>query len=331
MTSKWVRSIIHPTSSSPNVIAIILGPLSSHPHDRMMEHIGRMYTNGGNNQNHKCTVIMASSPPFQFLLNRNLQPIAQEVLRQTSMALSQSSSDSVVSTQQSPPPMMIPIVVHSFSNGGAFLLEAIERELLCTNDNSKNIQQQPNSSISSKCTTHNEKYEMIRRGMNIGYQFFDSCPCYIRTLWDTTSNDIDWRKSFPHENFPFLWVRYLYTWTSALALSSWCIMTFAWHRPQEFWNHMLHSTICTNHQIFMYTTCDLLTDAAAIDRFIDTRRRQYGDQLTCTVYRYHDSNHCQFYIDHPNEYQTAINDALASVIKINRPKSNPTKNVIKIS
>lgn len=46
---------------------------------------------------------------------------------------------------------------------------------------------------------------------------------------------------------------------------------------------MVHSTICTRHQIYMYTTTDLLTDAAAVDRFVDIRRQQYNTK--CTVYR----------------------------------------------
>ena len=75
---------------------------------------------------------------------------------------------------------------------------------------------------------------------------------------------------------------------------------------------MLHSSVNKNRQIFMYTTRDLLTDAAAIDRFVATRRHLYG--VHCTVYRYNDSNHCQFYKDHPHDYQRAIDDALTSVM-----------------
>lgn len=100
---------------------------------------------------------------------------------------------------------------------------------------------------------------------------------------------------------------------SALALSTWCLFTLSWHRPQQFWNRMVHSTICTRHQIYIYTTTDLLTDAAAVDRYVDIRRQQYNTK--CTVYRYNDSNHCRFYIDHPDEYQTAIDDALESVCR----------------
>jgi Eukaryotic protein of unknown function (DUF829) len=285
--------MIHP---SPKVIAIVLGPLSSHPYDRMMEQIGRMYygkydpnqniggdVGGGGGG----TVILASSPPLHFLLNRNLQSIAQEVLHQTSMALLQASPQ---------PLQQIPIIIHSFSNGGAFLQEAIELEL-----GKGNMQQH------TQRTAQEKNYEKIRCGMKIGYQFFDSCPCYIRMIWDTSY----FTKSFPNEHLP-TWVRYLYTLGSALALSTWCILTLSWHRPQQFWNRMIHSTICTNHQIFMYSTTDLLTDAAAMDRFIETRRQQYG--VNCTVYRYNDSNHCQFHIDHPNEYQQAIDDALDSVM-----------------
>ena len=64
--NKWVRSILHP---SPNAIAIILGPLSSHPYDTMMERIGHMYYYNHDTrrpQERGCTVILASSPPLQY-------------------------------------------------------------------------------------------------------------------------------------------------------------------------------------------------------------------------------------------------------------------------
>ena len=316
--NKWVRSILHP---SPNAIAIILGPLSSHPYDTMMERIGHMYYYNHDTrrpQERGCTVILASSPPLQFILNRNLQSIAQEVLLETSMALSSlllELQHTAQQFQQPPPPPQpkIPIIIHSFSNGGAFLQEAIELELLRGINMNTTIQSKNGMTIPFQANTYHNtttkvNYERIRSGMKIGYQFFDSCPCYIRTIWDTKH----WTDSFPHGRLP-QWFRYVYTMGSALALSTWCLFTLSWHRPHQFWNRMVHSTICTRHQIYMYTTTDLLTDAAAVDRYVDIRRQQYNTK--CTVYRYNDSNHCRFYIDHPDEYQTAIDDALESVCR----------------
>lgn len=289
--NKWVRSMIHP---SPVAIAIILGPLSSHPSDLMMEHLARLYCPNRSENHRSCSVILASSPPVRFMLNQNLQAVAQDVLHHTSNAILQHQKSHVGSSQAQ---AQLPIIIHSFSNGGAFLQEAIELEL--------------SSSVSHNhempSTSTKEHYERIRSGFKMGYQFFDSCPCYIRTIWDSEYLG----QSFPHASLP-IWMRYLYTVGSAMALTSWCVLTLAWYRPRQFWNRMLHSTVNTNHQIFMYTTTDMLTDAAAIDRFVQIRRHQYG--VNCTVYRYNDSNHCQFYKDHPTEYQKAIDDALASVI-----------------
>ena len=306
-TTNWVRSILHP---SPVAIAIILGPLSSRPSDSMMEHVARLYYSRSDNHMEKnprscCSVILASSPPVQFLLHRNLQAVAQEVLHQTSNALlqyqqQQQQSLLPVVVSSSPAQQQLPIIIHSFSNGGAFLQEAIELELSISSMN-------PNHDHEMSSVTTPDRYERIRSGFQRGYQFFDSCPCYIRTVWDMPY----WGQSFPHASWP-IWMRYLYTTGSAVALTVWCVLTWAWHRPQQFWNRMLHSSVNTNRQIFMYTTRDLLTDAAAIDRFVATRRQLYG--VHCTVYRYNDSNHCQFYKDHPHDYQRAIDDALTSVM-----------------
>jgi Eukaryotic protein of unknown function (DUF829) len=85
---------------------------------------------------------------------------------------------------------------------------------------------------------------------------------------------------------------------------------------------MITSRICL-HQVYMYSTCDLASDAAAVDRLIQQRQRceslfQHGDfdcGSSITVYRLVDSGHCRLIKDHPQEYHQAVQDALKAAIE----------------
>jgi Eukaryotic protein of unknown function (DUF829) len=274
---QMVRTMIRP---SPDAIAIIMGPLGSYP-DMLVERYGRTY------YDRNCSVILSASPPIRFMLNMSLQSTARDVLHHTAMAIQDT-------------PSHVPVIMHSFSNGGTFLLEEIE------------VQLNERQWTESHPSLVDEKYAAIRSRLKIGYQFFDSCPCYVRTIWDTKH----FNSSFPNRKLS-TFGRYVYTIGASFSLTMWCVFTLSWSRPQQFWNRLLHSTVCSN-QIFMYTTADLLTDAAAVDRFINIRRSQ---GVQCTIHRYDDSDHCRLDIDHPVEYRQVIDDALTTVLQrnTNRP------------
>jgi Eukaryotic protein of unknown function (DUF829) len=257
--------------SEPRAVAIVLGSLGCS--SETLANYGRMYSN------RHCSVITAYSPPIRFLCNASLTKTAFQILNKATVILQDTPSN-------------VPLVVHAFSNGGAFLLEEIEKQLL-------EHQQQPELSTE-------DKYNLFASRMKIGYQFFDSCPCYIRNVWDTTHV---WH-SFPHPHWS-KYGRYIYTIGASLSLTVWCTLTFAWHRPQQFWDRMIQSKSCP-YQIFMYSTTDLLSDAAAVDRFVSSRSTQ---GVHCSVYRFDDSNHCQLDKDHPLEYGKAIDDALQAVLR----------------
>jgi Eukaryotic protein of unknown function (DUF829) len=185
----------------------------------------------------------------------------------------------------------VPLLIHSFSNGGAFLLEEMEQQL------QQGRLQKTNSAY---------KYEFLASRMKNGCQLFDSCPCYIRPIWDTKY----YSSSFPHPQW-YKCSRLVYTAVASLSLTLWCTCTLSWHRPDQFWKRMLQSNVCL-HQIFIYTTTDLLSDAASMDRFINNRRAQ---NVECTVYRYDDSDHCRLNRDHPEAYGRAIDTALSDSIR----------------
>eukprot|EP00977_Amphora_coffeiformis_P023566 scaffold13609_cov151-Amphora_coffeaeformis.AAC.5 len=107
-------------------------------------------------------------------------------------------------------------------------------------------------------------------------------------------------------------MRTLYTALAAVSLTAWLTATLSWSRPQQFWNQMTQSQTCLHH-IYVYTTADIASDAAAVDRLVEQRRE--SNIGTTMQYRYEDSNHVRIDQDHPEEYQRMIDDALAAAVE----------------
>lgn len=252
---------------APRAIVLMLGPLGVST--KSLKRMANLYPH--------CSVVAASSPPLRFILNRSLQPTVHEILQ---------SAQTMLSTV----PTSVPIVAHAFSNGGAFLLNEIETTLL-DDKRTKKV-----SSID---------FGALRGAMSDGFQVFDSCPCYIRLIWD-------WKHfgySFPHPELsrPFRW---LYSLGASLSLSMWSLCTCSIRRPSRFWNNMMRSELCLN-QIYLYSRRDLLSDASAVEKLVAYRMNIM--KANCVVHAYDDSDHCRLHIDHPHEYAKAIETALVAM------------------
>ena len=102
---KMTNRILTTFLEEPRAVSIVLGHLGASK--ATLERYGQLYLA------RNCSVIIAASPPLRFMSNQSLRPTAREILSLAATAL-RSASPSV------------PLVIHSFSNGGAFLLEQIE-------------------------------------------------------------------------------------------------------------------------------------------------------------------------------------------------------------
>lgn len=265
----------------PRAIAIILGPLGAS--ESMLKRYASWY------RQRSCVAVTGVSPPWHFVRNASLQPTAMEVWQETLQVLRDTPSD-------------VPVVVHMFSNGGAFVWEQMDR-LLATRDAGE-------YDASTTAVLSVDDKTLLKTRLSFGYLMFDSCPCYIRTLWDTST---PWSASFPHRGWSPM-RRFLYTTVAATSLTAWLVFSLSWSRPQHFWNQMTQSSPCPHH-VYVYTTEDLASDAAAVDRLVADRQAKASDRGTSTtVYRYDDSNHCRIDHDHPEEYQRMIDEALEAAL-----------------
>lgn len=265
---KVAAKLVHQSKA----VAIVLGHLGVS--QQGLERYGEWYTSRG------CSVILAASPIHRFFLNLSMRQTCERILEETSLAVEKSSNPHS------------PVLIHSFSNGGCFLLYEIE----------KLVEERKHS---------DPKIQMIAERMAKGYQLFDSCPCYVRLLWDGEHVE----RSFPNPSWS-AFGRRLYANAASAGLTFWCTTTFAWSFPSEFWRHFCESRVCLN-QIFVYTTTDMASDASAVDRLIE-RRLQNQVGSTCQVHRFEDSNHCQLDVDHPEEYQAIIDKGLRSIVDVKK-------------
>ena len=275
--------------SGAKAVALVLGPLGASP-ESTMDGFGKMY------QDRNCSVIAATSPTLRFFLTQH------RMLKPTAMAMVKGAANALRET-----PKDIPLVLHVFSNGGAFLLE--EMELLMDEVAEKDNHVSSHSGASIHSATENEEnltweeVELIQERME--YQFYDSCPCYLHMMWDISPYLGD---AFPNPMWHSL-SRKVYYLGSAFSLTTWCAFTGSFKRSNQFWSRMEKCRPYCKHQIYFYTTTDMLTDATRIDDLI-TKRRQEPHNDTIVVRRFDDSGHCTMYRDHNDEYNQVLEEVL---------------------
>ena len=265
---------------NPRAVAVVLGHLGAS--ESTLERYAKYYTD------RNCSVVASASPPSQFMLNKSLRSTTEDCLIETAKILHDT-------------PDTVSVVVHSFSNGGAFLLENIHvifnEEVANDDDNT--------ATNTAADSTKRQDFELVKSRLARGYIWYDSCPCYLRMVWDTSGLT----DSFPVQRWSSPY-RTLYTMGSMCGLTLWEACTLSWQRPTVFWNRMKEMNKLCNKEIFMYTTADLASDASKVDELIRERQNQGSD---VKIYRYEDSGHCKLDKDHPEEYGEALDEALESV------------------
>ena len=117
--------------SNAKAVALCLGPLGASAQGTM-DGFGQMYLE------RNCSTVTAASPAARFFLtqHRLLKPTAQAIIKETAAVLRDTANG-------------VPLVVHLFSNGGAFLMEEVE--LLMSEVEARGPQDALNESSSNQC------------------------------------------------------------------------------------------------------------------------------------------------------------------------------------
>jgi len=195
----------------------------------------------------------------------------------------------------------VPLIVHAFSNGGAFHLEMLERILLQQRKTQKWI-----DAASEKAANQLEASDhlfLVNQRMKLGWQVLDSAPAHI-----STKASIEAVKGATSSNLPLqmLALALLFATIGVIHLAS---ALFGQPNPKdEFWNHMRDSEIGAR-QVYVYSDTDKMTDMEMLERFIEARRSSpIGTELI--VRKFLSSAHVQHMRRYPKEYAATIDQML---------------------
>ena len=181
----------------------------------------------------------------------------------------------------------VPLVVHCFSNGGAFVVEHLELVMQrCPND---------------------DDLQLCRERLQL--QLFDSAPAYMhissgmRAIGSSVTNSL------------VRWLAVSCFLIFGIVSGVVLILLGRPGRPKQFWTRMSESRAASK-QVFFYSTSDNITDHVKIEELIARRR---GMGVDVKEYKFEDSGHVAHYRKHPKVYEQAIEAALVSLKQYRRP------------
>lgn len=179
----------------------------------------------------------------------------------------------------------IPVIVHCFSNGGAYLVKRLEILI-------QQARKQPYGND-----------DLILVGDRLNGELFDSAPAYPSRRAGTRAMKDVFRGAFLRS--------IIYVLFSLNALMDW-IAHHVFKRPImpiEFWEHMTQSKACLN-QAFVYSAADDITNVQKLDELVEARRKINHHTL---VERFDDSLHVQHLRKHPDAYQKLVRSFLTTL------------------
>lgn len=192
----------------------------------------------------------------------------------------------------------VPVILHYFSNGGAFAAEMLDILI----KEAKETDTEKSSAIDPAV-----KQDMLlisERLYEKGYEIIDSAPAYLhdRTVYDaldTAMPQAHLRIATKVLIFMFYIVRDI---VRAIQGKE--------HVAIEFWKNTIDSDLCLR-QIFIYSVKDSITDHTKIDELIEERKKiKPGVQIISS--KFEDSGHVMHLRRYPKEYMEILDQVVNS-------------------
>lgn len=259
-------------------VVILYGWLGSIP--RHVQKYAQIYLNEG------CSVVYgtAHSMDIMFRIESRLSGFALESVRKAA---------TIIREQEALGHGKIPVGLHYFSNGGAFVAETLTRAIM--------IQRQHQES-----QTSSDAADLILVADRLRFEVCDSAPAYLHS--ESGLLAIDRGVSNPL-------IKAVFKAVFRLALLATSLKT----RPDKeiFWENAINSDLCKN-QAFIYSVKDALTDHKMIDDLIIKRKERGIHILVC---KFEDSDHVQHLLKHPNEYKKTVMNMLEKSLNTGKTRS----------
>jgi len=190
----------------------------------------------------------------------------------------------------------IPVVIHYFSNGGAFVAEKMNEMMrdIVTRRMDKKIS--PNDVDDFKIINERLKTK--------GFEILDSCPAYMK--YNLYMEVID-------RSVQLLPLRAILKTLIFFSHAYKRIMSCVCNRDKVevlFWKNMLENDLC-QRQVYVYSANDSVTDPKMVEEMINARRKRGFD---VTALKFEDSEHVLHFKIYPDEYKEKIVDYVLKTI-----------------
>ena len=188
----------------------------------------------------------------------------------------------------------IPVVIHSFSIGGAFVVERMEKLIELA---------KLGSSLDD-----NLKDDLLLVHSHMKGQLFDSSPFYPSP--ESAIEALD--KVFVDQKGL---VKLAFPWFLKLHAMADSVMHKVFGMPDfrvEFWDHMKTSKMC-DKQAFLFSSIDPIACPNRVEEIVSARKERLGED-NVHIKKFEDSNHVQHYFKHAAPYRQFIDSFLNDVV-----------------
>jgi hypothetical protein len=261
---------------NPRALVVLIGWFGAQS-KHLLKYADSLY-----HSNNITTIIVTTDPlSLMFRMDCALEHCARRVAEEVAQELDNNNNKD------------LPVFTHAFSNGGAFVVDRLEVLMEQAKRKKKKKDHGGETDVSKNLLLLHEAWKG---------QIFDSAPAYI-------SLTVGFRvasTAFP-DNFLMRWLGSFGFVSMRLFQRAKGMLGFV-DGAEEFWNNMRNSSCC-KHQLYIYSTADIVTDSSKLDELIACRRRRRkndGDGLNIAVCRFEDSSHVQHFPKHPFEYKEAV-------------------------
>lgn len=187
--------------------------------------------------------------------------------------------------------LIIPVVLHYFSNGGAFVADRLQQMIHVAKDVTER-----KTHARGTCGGDVEDLKFVAYRLQRGFEVLDSAPAYL------------------HEEIFFVVIEVALQNLIVRVLAKMCLHCIVIGKKiyekisgkpndrDEFWHNVTHSDMCCR-QLYLYSTRDKLTDYKMIDILVEERG---GMGIQVLAKNFEDSEHVSHFREYPEEYKAFI-------------------------
>ena len=302
--------------TSRSAVVILYGWLGAQP--QHLQKYADMYANMNMNTNTNtytnnllsCTVIHGTAPNSTILTrqSKELSAAATESVQKAATVI-RKLEEKMNNTDK------IPVIIHYFSNGGAYIAEHLERNIrmILTDENKATASDDEiilnNDIIEDDYRLVADRLQQARGSCEIA----DSAPAYMHMSSGLRAIEAN-KAPLP--------IQFVLKAMFLVNIFYGTVISFVTNQDLEsvkFWENMEQSSMLCNRQAFIYSTKDVLTDPEKLEEFIDARRKR--SNLEVSVLKFDDTEHVLHYRKHPKKYIDFLVQILNNDMDNEKPKN----------